>query len=122
MVEGGLFEAFSEVLINNDGNHKKLELLKFIVKNKKKLEGGEAIYVRTYHQAEGNLKKIEIEEEDNILRITMGWKSTMGWESKKKAEFIFDIDDLKIVVNRQGIDFFQNSDDGNFIQRFTISF
>ena len=122
MVEGELSEAFSEVLINNDGDHKKLELLKFIVKNRKKLEGGKAIYVRTYHQTDGNLKKIEIEEEDNVLRLTMGWKTSMGWESKKKAEFEFNIDDLEIVVNSQDIDFFQNSDDGTFIQRFTVSF
>lgn len=110
-----LFKLFSKVSVDNDDNGKKLQLLKLIVKNKKKLEGGETTFVRTYRQITGILIEIEIEIKDknNLLRITVGLKNIIGWESKKKEEFVeefvFDIDYLKIVVNNQGIDFFQNS-------------
>ena len=118
-----LFELFSKSLVENNKDSKKLQLLKLIVKNKKKLEGGKAIYVRFYGGFTGNLRKIEME--DGILRIIIGWKSIIGWESKKKAEFVFNIDNdnLDIVVDREGINFFRNLNLGDVsTERITVFF
>jgi hypothetical protein len=92
-------------------------LLGLIIKEQQKLKGRKVIYIRPYCQITSNLKKIEIE--DNIFRIVM------EWENKRKLEFAFDIDDLDIIVNSQGIDFFQNLNKElgeNFIKQFTIFF
>ena len=114
-MEEQLFKLFSKDLVDDNDDSKKLQLLKSIVKNQKKLEDGEVIYVRTYHQIEGSLEKIEIEK--NVLKIII-LMTIMGRKSKKREEFVFNIDDdsLNIVVDSDGINFFQSA------ERLTIFF
>lgn len=120
MIEGKLFEAFSEVSMNNDGKHKKsAELVGLIIKEQEALKDKEMWYIRPYFTIRSKLKKAEIE--NNTLRITMNWKDKKGVEIG--AEFEFDMEDLNIEVNNNNkfVNLSQNLG-GNFIKQFTIFF
>ncbi len=96
-------------------------LLGLIIKKKEKLRGKKASYIRYYSQMDANFEKIEIENENEILKITM------CWNNKKKFELAFTIKELDITVdeqvNEQTVSLFQNLWLGdNFIQRIVIFF
>lgn len=120
-LEENLFKIFSEISVDNNDHGGKLQLLKLIIEKQEELKGKETTYTRPYATITSRFQKIEIEIEENILKLTMDWKNKKGLE--KGLEFTFDINDLDIVVDRQSINFFQNLNLGeNFTKRISIYF
>lgn len=91
-------------------------LLGLIIQNQEKLRDKKASYIRYYCHIDANFEKMETG--DGILKIIMG-------KNKKKLEFTFDTDNdnLDIVVDSDGINFFQNLNLGDhFTRRIVIFF
>ena len=90
-------------------------LLGLVIRNQRELKGKKVSYIRPYCNITSGLKKIEVR--DGILTITM------FWQNGRKLDIALDINDLDIIVNREGINFFQNLNLGdNFTKRIVIFF